>query len=111
MNSVDEWKQILVEAEIFMLPTEMSGRTSGITSGYRPNHNFGEAHNSEMRMGEIIVNGDEWINPGETKKVMVHFAMPQDYLFDLVPGLTWRIQEGSRHVGNGTVLYVMDENS
>jgi len=42
MNDSNEWLHVEVEAEITLLPTEALGRKSGITSGYRPNHNFGD---------------------------------------------------------------------
>lgn len=104
MNEDTKWYEIQVEADFELLPTSVSGRDSGITSGYRPNHNFESPDNHEMRMGSIIVPDDKWINPGETKKVIVHFLMPEGYLVPLSTGVKWRIQEGGRHVGNGTVL-------
>ena len=105
-----KWYKFLVEAEISLLPHEFSGRKGGITSGYQPNHNFGPAENSEMRMGVITVPNNEWIMPGESCIATVEFLMPEGYVIDLVPGLTWRIQEGGRHVGNGKVIYSIDED-
>ena len=111
MTEDNEWFEFIVEAQISMLPTSESGRKSGITSGYMPNHNFGAPDNREMRIGKITVQNDEWIEPGETKNVVVHFAMPEGYVIDLKPGLVWRIQEGGNHVGNGKILAVTDSNS
>ena len=108
MKNSDEMHDILVEAIIFMLPTEESGRKTGITSGYRPNHNFFGPENTEMRFGEVTFEENAWIQPGETKRAIVHFIIPDGYQIDFQPGLTWLIQEGSHHVGNGTVLFVMD---
>ena len=107
----EEWHDFLVEAEIFMLPTEISGRTRGITTGYMPNHNFGGKDNTQMRIGEVTVRDNEWISPGETKNVTIHFAMPSGYVVDLKKGLEWRIQEGAKHVANGKILFVYDPNS
>lgn len=108
MTESKVWHKFLVEADISLLPKEESGRLKGITSGYRPNHNFFGPDNKEMRMGIITVDGDTWIEPGETKKAIVEFIFPDGYVIELKPGLTWRIQEGSQHVGNGTVLYVIE---
>ena len=107
----EEHFEFLVEAAISMLPTEISGRTRGITSGYQPNHNFGGIDNKIMRMGSVTVLNDEWILPGETKNVIVHFSMPEGYVVDLRPSLEWRIQEGSKHVANGVIIFVYDPNS
>ena len=104
------WYGFLVKAEIMLLSHELLGRKRGITSGYRPNHNFGSAENTEMRMGVIMVPNDEWIMPGESRIATVEFLMPEGYVIDLVPGLAWRIQEGGRHVGNGKVIYLIDKD-
>ena len=103
MANDDRWYTITVEADVTLLPTSESGREGGITSGYRPNHNFGSEKNAEMRMGQIEVVNDEWIEPGESKSVTIKFLMPEAYVIDLVPGKTWRIQEGGRLVGSGKV--------
>ncbi len=102
-----DWYDFLVEAEVTLFPKEAGGKTTGITSGYRPNHNFGSAENKDMRLGEITVDNNEWIQPGQTKMVTVHFTMPGDYIVDLKPGLVWRIQEASKHVGNGKIINVL----
>ncbi|WP_444942902.1 hypothetical protein ACJJIK_12315 [Microbulbifer sp. ZKSA006] len=41
MSDDDKWYSIKVEAIVSLLPGSESGRKKGITSGYRPNHNFG----------------------------------------------------------------------
>ena len=114
MINETKWQSIDVKAEITLLPSEESGRKTGITSGYRPNHNFGSAENMDMRMGQITVPQDQWIEPGKSKDVYIQFLMPDDQPINLVTGLTWRIQEGGRHVGNGKILLIIstgDSNS
>ena len=59
MTTDTDWHSIDVEAEVTLLPSSQSGREKGITSGYRPNHNFGSPENSEMRMGQITVPNDQ----------------------------------------------------
>ena len=106
MTEEIKWYSIMVEAELSLLPSSVSGRTSGITSKYRPNHNFGSPENNEMRMGEITVPNNKWIEPGQTANVLIHFTMPDGYVIDLKPGLRWRVQEGGNHVGNGKIIRV-----
>jgi translation elongation factor EF-Tu-like GTPase len=105
MPENEKWYRIHILAKFHLLLTrESSGRRTGITTGYRPNHNFGDASNNEMRMGQIKIPDDRWIEPGETMMVNVNFIMPEGFVIDLQPGLSWRIQEGRRHVGNGKVI-------
>ena len=110
MPDDEKWYSIKVEAIISLLPTDKAGRKTGITSGYRPNHNFFSAENVEMRMGQITVLNDEWIEPGESKSVIIDFIMPEGYVIDLVPEQTWRIQENNRLVGNGKIEKVVSRS-
>ena len=110
LGSDDKWYSIKVEAEVSLLPTTESGLRKGITSGYRPNHNFGSADNTEMGIGQVTVANDEWIEPGQSKATTIHFLMPEGYVVDLFPGLTWRIQEGGRLVGNGKIIRVVSSD-
>jgi len=110
MPDNDKWYSIKVEAIVSLLSCNESGRKIGITSGYRPNHNFGGPDNNEMRIGQISVENDEWIKPGESKVVKIHFIMPEGYVIDLFQGLTWRIQEGGRLVGNGNITKVISSD-
>ena len=107
MTNETKWQSINVKAEVTLLRSEESGRKTGITSCYRPNHNFGSAENMDMRMGQITVPQDQWIEPGESKDVLIKFLMAEDQPINLVSGLIWRIQEGGRHVGNGKILKVI----
>ncbi|ABD81599.1 hypothetical protein [Saccharophagus degradans] len=106
----DKWYSIKVEAIVSLLPASESGRVNGITSGYRPNHNFGGPENVEMRMGQITVQNNEWITPGESKPVKIHFIMPDGYVVDLFPGLIWRIQEGGNLVGSGKITKLISSD-
>ena len=96
-----------VEAEFTLLPTSQSGRSTGITSGYRPNHNFGGPSDFNLRMGQVEVPGGGWIQPGETRTVRIRFIIAQEHTIPFAPGLAWRIQEATRHVGNGKVVRVL----
>ena len=101
------WYSAVVEAELGLLAAVESGRRRGITSGYRPNHNFGSEDELAVRMGVVTVVNDEWIEPGESKPIRVKLVMPEGYLVDLYSGLQWRIQEGGLLVGNGEITKVV----
>ena len=94
--------EIKVRATIDLLPTEVSGRSAPITSRYRPNHNFAADNNREMCIGEVELTDREWLHPGESAEVTITF-LASPVLPKLVPGLSWRIQEGGRLVGVGTI--------
>jgi translation elongation factor EF-Tu-like GTPase len=96
---------IRIKARIRLLPSEESGRTAPIvgTASYRPNHNFLDADNREMGMGSIDLPLDAVLHPGESIDIeMTLYPWPPDT--DLSPGREWRIQEGGRLIGIGTVL-------
>ena len=111
MTGSKEWHKALVEAEITLFDSSITGRTLAIKTGYRPNHNFGSKENYEMRMGQITVPNGEWIQPGQTKEVKIEFLFPEGYIIQLEPGLTWRIQEGAKHVANGKILRILFSES
>lgn len=102
---------IRVRARIRLLPTAESGRTVPVGGSYRPNHNFGAADNREMDVAFIEFADGEALHPGEaTERELTFWDRPG--LNDvLTPGREWRIQEGSRLVGVGTVLEIFAESA
>jgi len=95
----------LVRVRIRLLSSTEGGRTSPIVGGtkYRPNHNFLSAQNRHMGMGEISLPEGVSLFPGESIEVeMTLYPWPAD--IDLSPGREWRIQEGGKLVGIGTLL-------
>jgi elongation factor Tu len=95
---------IRVRATISLVPEEKGGRHGPFTKGYRPNHNFSGPENSAFYIGEVVVGEDEWVYPGETREVSVRFLNARGLREMLVPGRSWRIQEGHRLVAEATVL-------
>lgn len=98
-------------ARVQLLPSAESGLSSPIPGGtsYRPNHNFLDAENREMGMGAIDLPSGVALHPGEAIDVeMILYPWPPET--DMSPGRTWRIQEGGRLVGTGTVLVVLKSN-
>jgi hypothetical protein len=60
---------INVRALITFLASHEGGRTSDVRSTYRPLHNFGEPNNREMWFGEIRLDENDKISPGESREV------------------------------------------
>ena len=98
-----------VRARLTLLTTEDGGRQSGISSRYRPNHNFGDPDGREMYIGQIEFSDREFIEPGETNEVTVNFIPGRGLSEKLKVGREWRIQEASRLVGNATVLELLND--
>ncbi|HZF95199.1 MAG TPA: hypothetical protein VEZ20_10065 [Allosphingosinicella sp.] len=101
---------IPVRARIRLLPREEGGRATPIVGGtsYRPNHNFMSDQNVEMGMGAIDLPPGFLLQPGESVEVeMTLYPWPLDT--DISPGREWRIQEGGRLVGIGTVLDILSD--
>jgi elongation factor Tu len=100
---------IRIRARITLLPSSESGRTVPLRGSYRPNHNFGAADNREMDIGFLEFGEGKLLHPGETIEREIVFWSRAGLSEVLVPGREWRIQEGSRLIGIGTVLEVLGE--
>lgn len=99
-------KPIVVRAKIAMVPTESGGRVGPFTKGLRPNHNFGSQDNRFFYIGQIEVPEGDWMYPGETRELPVTFLNARGLLELLTVGRTWRIQEGPKLIGTGTVIAI-----
>lgn len=82
---------------------------NGIKSGYRPNHAFEQPQdirNIKTFIGDIQFDGQEFIEPGQTKIVTVRFLkMPQVEKYIKV-GQKWFIYEVPRLVAEGEIVEV-----
>ena len=100
---------IIVKAKITMKTTAEGGRQHGFKSGYRPNHVFelpDDLRNLTTYIGDIQFDGQELIEPGETKIVTVRFLkMPQVEKYIKV-GQKWFIYEVPRLVAEGEIIEV-----
>lgn len=100
---------IIVKAKIYLKTTEEGGPTSGIKSGYRPNHSFeqpNDIRNIKTFIGDIQFDDQEFIEPGETKIVTVRFLkLPQVEKYIKV-GQKWFIYEVPRLVAKGEIVEV-----
>lgn len=99
------WWQILVDARVELLPTAAGGKTRPIYEGYSPNHKLKDGL---FCMGRFASVEGGQISPGESALVEIKFVVI-DSLRDLFKeGLTWDIHEGSKRVGTGQVLSVVE---
>jgi translation elongation factor EF-Tu-like GTPase len=100
---------IRVIATIRLLPTSESGRTAPIRGSYRPNHNFFGPGDHNMAIGFIdLPNGAE-LHPGRSIDLPITFWDSPGLQDQIYPGRHWRIQEGAKLVGIGTVLEVLPD--
>ncbi|TLD68530.1 hypothetical protein FEM03_22255 [Phragmitibacter flavus] len=99
-------KPIVVLAKIAMAPTDKGGRIGPFTKGLRPNHNFGSEEDRIFYIGQIEVPESEWVYPGETRELSITFLNARGLAEMLTPGRTWRIQEGPKLIGTGTVIAI-----
>jgi len=96
---------IFVRANIRLLSAAEGGRSVPVRGSYRPNHNFFGPDNRNMAIGFIELPEGKELRPGESIEVPVTFlSWPDGQIY---PGREWRIQEGAKLVGTGTVLEVM----
>lgn len=101
---------IFVTANIQLLPTAEGGRTHPLVGGgaeYRPNHNFFSADSRTMAMGAVTLPEGAILNPGEDMDLPVKFFYWPELKDQIYPGRKWRIQEGARLVGIGTVIEIL----
>ncbi|WP_445145065.1 hypothetical protein [Dyella sp. Tek66A03] len=100
-------KAIRVQAKVHMFSAQEGGRTSPVTTRYRPNHNFGAATDLTFYIGQFEVPGERWIEPGETAELVVEFLNVVGIAELLQPGRRWRIQEGGKLVGEAEVISLL----
>ena len=97
-----------VRASVHFLTPEEGRRTSSVRGLYRPIHNFGDADNRELWFGQIPLSGNDMIEPGDSRDLIVEFPLDPRLVAELVPGRGWRIQEGPTLVANARLIEVLD---
>jgi len=95
-------KDILVEMS-FLLP-EDGGRTTIVTSGYRPQF-FYNNHDWDAQHDYIDV---EDVYPGDTVKAYITFMSPQEHFGKLKSGDHFLIREGRRVIAFGHILEIIE---
>jgi translation elongation factor EF-Tu-like GTPase len=97
---------ITIKANIRLLPSAESGRTTPIRGSYRPNHNFFGPDDRNMTIGFIDLPSGTELYPGESVELTITFLVWPGLHDQIYPGREWRIQEGANLVGIGTVLEI-----
>ena len=95
-----------LEAEISFLPTEQGGRKAPASSGYRAVHDFGVEGMLNDAMHEYV--GCQSVAPGSAARANLWFLAPECQSRRLHPGFRFTVQEGSRIVGHGVILTVVN---
>ncbi|KQN33785.1 hypothetical protein ASG37_16705 [Sphingomonas sp. Leaf407] len=98
---------IRIRAMIRLLGAFEGGRPSPIRGSYRPSHNFFGPADRAMMIGFIDLPEGSELRPGESMEASIAFWQAPGLDELLHPGRQWRIQEGLRLVGIGTVLAVL----
>lgn len=98
----------VVAAKVRLLTTEEGGLRQPFTTEYafRPNHNFGDAENRGFYMGQFDFRGRDIVPLGKEFETKVAFVEGRGLKEMLVPGRSWRIQQGSQLIGIGEILSV-----
>ena len=96
-------ERIFVRANIRLLPPAESGRTTPIRGSYRPNHNFFAPGNRNMTVAFIDLPEGTQLHPGESIDLPIMFWNWPGLRDQIYPGREWRIQEGAKLVGIGTI--------
>ncbi len=101
---------VRIRARIHLLTTEQGGRAAPIVGGfsYRPNHNFFEPDAPDMSMGFMGLPEGVNLYPGESVDLDLALSIWPALTPEIRVGREWRIQEGSRLVGTGTILEIRD---
>lgn len=101
---IKDHNPIVVRARIALIGQDEGGRHGPFTKGFRPNHNFGGPDDRFFFIGQIEVPEGEWVYPSETRELKVTFLNARGLFELLTPGRVWRIQEGPKLIGTGTVI-------
>jgi translation elongation factor EF-Tu-like GTPase len=100
-------ESVTIRANVRLLPTAESGRTRPIRGSYRPNHNFLGPDNRNMTIGFINLPEGKELWPGDSIEAPITFLKWPGLEGHIQPGRQWRIQEGAKLVGIGTVIEIL----
>ncbi len=101
---MEDMARIRVRAHIELLPIPRGKGHDHYLSGIMPNHFFEGAEGSTI--GKVEFTGQNSLAFGSSSEALVTFLWPPNWPA-MKPGLRWRLQEGSTHVGNGVILEVL----
>jgi len=102
-------EKVEVRANIRLLLALEGGRDTPIRGSYPPNHNFFGPDDKQMTIGFIDLPTGRELKPGESCELPITFWNWPGLDGQIYPGREWRIQEGAKLIGIGTVLEVLSE--
>lgn len=100
---------IHVRARIRLLSTAEGGREQPFPVSFRANHNFSDTEDSLMTLGRIDLPEGRTLQPGESIEVLLSLWNGPGLEGQIHPGREWRIQEGPKLIGFGTVLEILPD--
>ncbi len=104
------FKLIHVKAKVRFKTAEEGGRTTGILSGYRPNHVFEYEEDgtfTQSWIGDIQFSEPEMLELGKEYELTVRFLWREQILPYFQKGRKWGLYEGDLQVGEGEILDFM----
>ena len=93
-----------IEAEVTLLPTQDGGRSTGVTSGYRPQFYYDGHHWDAIH----TYPDSDVVNPGETARAYLYLISPQYHVGKLRPGKPFLLYEGRKLIGYGVVTRILN---
>jgi translation elongation factor EF-Tu-like GTPase len=96
-----------LEVRVSYLSTDAGGRKTAVSSGIRPDHDFGligELHGAQHEYPE-----QDWVEPGTSAKALLWLIAPDVQKARFYPGLKFTVQEGPKVVGHGEVVAVLNK--
>lgn len=97
-----------IEVQVTLLSSEAGGRIGPVSSGYRPNHDFGIEGSTNDAVHEYP--GVERLRPGECARALLWLAFPEAQHGRLYSGFEFTVQEGGRVVGKGKIIQVLNQS-
>jgi translation elongation factor EF-Tu-like GTPase len=94
-------------ADLKYLATEKGGRLEYATSGYRPHIRF--PFSQSMTTGEQVFWEKDKVYPGEKIRAQIRILNHVTFRYALSIGTTFEFCEGSRIIGTGKIVEVVDE--
>ena len=95
-------------ARLKYLTSKEGGRKTAAGSGYRPHIKF--ERSNYLTSGQQIFIGRDHVNPGETIDAEIIIIATNIFKNYLYPGLKFHFAEGSRIIGTGEVIKVLDKS-
>lgn len=95
------------EAEITFFATGTGGRKQPAFSGYRPSRDLGLSGTLNDTQHDYV--GADNVEPGKSSIARLRLLRPDLQIGRLFTGMKFTVQEGSRIVGYGTIVRVLND--